>query len=60
MRCRRTAALAAIILALALARGTLAREAKGPKCFPREGHCVAVVNGQLEGAMSSGEVDRKV
>ncbi len=35
------------LLAMALAIPALARKTKEPKCFPREGHCVAVVvNGQ--------------
>jgi len=35
----------AVVLALGLL--TSSSSAKGPKCFPREGHCVAVkVNGQ--------------
>ncbi len=47
VRCRNVAALSAMLLALALAVPVLARGAKQPKCFPREGHCVAVmVNGQ--------------
>ncbi len=47
MRCRNAAALSAMLLALSLAGPALARGAKQPKCFPREGHCVAVVvNGQ--------------